>query len=103
MVAGLPLCETNSVRDPFGDATLISVTCRQPFRNLSYSSRLSPNTPDIEPPMIEEVNGIDRTELEYHEWRKSINSTSPPCHCQDVELWESSDSNEGTGDHESFK
>ena len=75
------------------------------------------NTLDIEPQMIEEVNGIDMTELEYHEWIESINyiishiqgnssiikpeEVSPSCQCP-VELWKSSDSNDGTGDHEAF-
>ena len=114
MVAGLPLCDTNfdSIPDRFGDATFVTVTCRQPFLNPFDNRRVLPNTPDIEPPMIKEVNGFDMTELEYHEWRESISDNiqgvngteegSLPCHCPDVELWKSSDSNDGTGDHEAF-
>ena len=99
MVAGLPLCETNSVRYPFGDATLISVTCRQPFRNLSYSTRVSANTPDIEPPMIEEVH---LSKVKPIQSEIEPEKPSPPCQCPDV-LWESSDSSDGTGDHEAFE
>ena len=113
MVAGLPVCESNfdSITDPFADATFVSVTCRQPFRNPFDNGKVLPNTLDIEPPMIEEVYGDDMTELEYHQWRDikqpclmciAPEESSPPCQCPDVELWESSDSSDGTGDHESF-
>ena len=86
MVAGLPLCETNfdSIPDRFGDATLVSVTCRQPFRNPSDNKRVLANTLDIEPPMIEEVNGIDMTELDYHEWIMSMNNVISPIQS---EIW----------------
>ena len=108
MVAGLPLCESNfdSITDRFGDATLVSVTCRQPFRNPSDNGKVLPNTLDIEPPMIEEVNGNEMTELEafMSPIQGAIESVErpPPCQCPYVESWNSLDSSDGTGDHESF-
>ena len=108
VVENLPVCESNfdSITDPFADATFVSVTCRQPFRNPFDNGKVLPNTLDIEPPMIEEVNGNEMTEREA--FLSPIQGISgpverpPPCQCPYVESWNSLDSSDGTGDHESF-
>ena len=101
MVAGVPLCESSfdSITDQFGDATFVSVTCRQPLRNPSDNGTVLPNTLEIEPPMIEEVN---LSKVKPIQGEIEPEKPSPPCQCPDV-LWQSSDSSDGTGDHEAFE
>ena len=60
---------------------------------------------ELPPPIMDEINGIEMTEIESI----SINGRPPPapqpCHFNYCprDGWESLDSNDGTGDHESFK
>ena len=98
MVVGLPLCESNF--DLFGDGSFVTVTCRQPSRGPSDSMIVLSSTPELLPPKINNISGpiikpiignITTSEEE-----------SPSCQCSDVQLWKSSDSNDGTGDHERF-
>ena len=58
---------------------------------------------EIKPPIMDEINGIEINEMESIE---SINGKRPqPCYVNYCSKngWESLDSNDGTGDHESFK
>ena len=60
---------------------------------------------ELPPPIMDEIYGIEMTEIESI----SINGRPPPapqpCHLNYCSRggWESLDSNDGTGDHESFK
>ena len=51
---------------------------------------------EIPPPIMDEINGIEMNEIEYRPQPCYINYCS-------IKGWESLDSNDGTGDHESFK
>ena len=70
------------------------------FENFKTKDKLRIELP---PPIMDEINGIEMTEME------SINEWQPapilPCsfnYCS-RDGWQSLDSNDGTGDHESFK
>ena len=135
MVVGLPLCEPNfePFPDPFGPfdqrhRRSVTIPCglfRDPF---GWVPRQLPI--EIAPPMVSEVKGTERTELEFHQLEMSqstrgrrsfipreqlvpasaINGDEIPdngCNCNGRE-WTNLDKNDktgratGTGDHESF-
>ena len=56
---------------------------------------------ELPPPMMDEINGIEMNEMESNKWTP----VPEPCYVNYCSQngWESLDSNDGTGDHESFK
>ena len=61
---------------------------------------------EISPPIIDEINGIEMNEMESIGSINGIRPPAPrPCYVDYCSMngWESLDSNDGTGDHESFK
>ena len=77
----------------------------QDFRDFENFETKPDSIIELPPPIMDEINGIEMTEIESI----SINGRPPkapqPCHFNYCprDGWESLDSNDGTGDHESFK
>ena len=110
MVFGLPFCDQYD-RDRH---SILPTSCVE-------GSRVR----EIAPPKASEVNGIERNEIEHHQWMESLRrpikgkhplfaayggiggSGIPSCdNCPRGKKWtnyRSIDSNDGTGDHERFK
>ena len=95
------------------DKMIHSTAFRKSFKAPSPQSftpsKLTLQTTGFAPPMAKEVNGIERAE---DDWKKPNpgeigdggNSTMFPSVCQCSNgTWENIDTNDGTGDHESFK
>ena len=61
---------------------------------------------EIPPPIMDEINGVEMNEMESIASINGIRPPAPrPCYVDYCSQngWESLDSNDGTGDHESFK
>ena len=60
---------------------------------------------ELPPPIMDEINGIEMTEIESISINGRPQPPPQPCHFNYCprDGWESLDSNDGTGDHESLK
>ena len=73
----------------------------QDFRDFENFETKPDSIIELPPPIMDEINGIEMTEIESI----STNKRPQPCHLNYCprDGWESLDSNDGTGDHESLK
>ena len=93
------------------DRMIHSTAFRDSFKTPSppsfTPSELTLQTFGLAPPMAKEVNGIKRAEDDWRKPYPGIDGPSPTifptvCQCSNGN-WENLDTNDGTGDHESFK